>query len=110
MQNSRPLQKILSGSCSTCFGVRPDDRSPASLSPVLTQIYQPPPSLSPSTPLDSLPERERVTLVGETGICQIKDFDWLSGVAPESSEIIGGKGQRRETDGEMPRPAEKITS
>lgn len=66
MWNSRPLQKILSGSCSTCSGVRADHPSP-----VLTQIYQ-------STPPDTLCLSESHA-GGETGMCRIKD--WASRAA-----------------------------
>lgn len=45
-------------------------------------------------------------------MCRIKDFDWLSGAAPESSEVMGGKrGERereRETERERERQMEKL--
>lgn len=36
----------------------------------------------------------------KTGICRIKDFDWLSGNALESSGVMGGKTRGEKTDGE----------
>lgn len=104
MWNSRPLQKILSESCSTCSGVRDDPCFSLSAPPLPCAD----PDLSACSPLNSLLGLFESHTGEETGICRIKDFDWLSGAALESSEVMGGKNRGEKTDGETLRPAEKI--
>lgn len=66
------------------------------------------PDLSADSPLNSLLGLFESHTGVKTGICRIKDFDWLSGNALESSGVMGGKTRGRKTDGEKLRRAEKM--
>lgn len=99
MWNSRPVQKIFSESRSTCSGVRDDYYSPC-FSPSAPPLPCADPDLSADSPLNSLLGLFESHAGVKTGICRIKDFDWLSGNALESSGVMGGKTRGEKTDGE----------
>lgn len=107
MWNSCPVQKIFSESRSTCSGVRDNHYSPC-FPPSAPPLPWADPDLSADSPLNSLLGLFESHSGVKTGICRIKDFDWLSGNALESSGVMGGRTRGEKTDGEKLRWAEKI--